>query len=57
MEWEHLVIEFSANEDPQAELADLDSHWEAVAAWTAPGDPHINQGAWKVCILFKKPKS
>jgi hypothetical protein len=56
MEWANLLIEFVRTEDLQAELAKLDSEWEAVAAWAQPGPWRFNRGAWKVSLLFKRPK-
>jgi hypothetical protein len=57
MEWKYLVEEVSGSKETiEAQLADLDPEWEAVTSWTVPGDPHINQGAWRTYILFKKPR-
>ncbi len=57
MEWKYLVEELSGGgkEAIEEQLAELGSGgWEAVTSWSVPGDPHINDGAWRTYILFKK---
>ena len=60
MEWQYFVEEVSptaSKETIEEQLSELGSGgWEAVTSWAVPGDPHINQGAWRVLILFKQPK-
>jgi hypothetical protein len=58
MEWEYLIEEVSDSEETNSEMLQEagSGEWEAVASWAVPGDTHVNQGAWKVYILFKKPK-
>jgi hypothetical protein len=59
MEWEYFVEEVSqtANrEDIEKLLADLgDGGWELSTSLTLPGDPHVNRGAARTYLLFKKP--
>jgi len=57
-EWQYLIEELSSSEETNEEkLAELGGGgWEAVSAWAVPGDPHINKGAWRTYVLFKKPK-
>jgi|HubBroStandDraft_4_1064222.scaffolds.fasta_scaffold1155174_1 hypothetical protein len=60
MEWQYLVEELAADgtsESVQDKLTELGSGgWEAVTSWAVPGDPHVNNGAWRVYLLLKKPK-
>jgi hypothetical protein len=60
MEWEYLIEEVSAtgtSEAVEEQLSELGSGgWEAVTSWAVPGDAHVNKGAWRVYILFKRPK-
>jgi len=58
MDWQYMVEELSASEETvEEQLSELGSgQWEAVTSWAVPGDQHINKGAWRVYILFKKPK-
>ena len=59
MEWEYWVEEISASastEEIEKQMSELGSGgWEAVTSWSFPGDPHINSGAWRIYVLFKKP--
>jgi hypothetical protein len=58
MEWEYLVEEVPASMDSfMHNLTDAGSkEWEAVTTWVIQGDPHINKGASKTFILYKRPK-
>lgn len=59
MEWQYSIEEVSSSKETNEELlAELGSGgWEAVTSWAVPGDQHVNKGAWRVYILFKKPKT
>jgi len=61
MNWEYLVKEVSAGSSDEALgklLSDADfAGWEAFTSLAIPGDPHINRGASRTVILFKKTKS
>jgi hypothetical protein len=58
MEWRYLVEEITVGgQELEGQLSELgNGGWEAVTSWSVPGSPHINQGAWRTYILFKKPK-
>lgn len=58
MQWQYLIEELATDEDENEKmLQELGAGgWEAFTSWTVPGDPHINKGAWRVYVLFKKPK-
>lgn len=58
MEWQYLVREVpKSKEQLEQDLQDFGSgEWEAVTSWVVQGDRHINQGASRTFILFKKPK-
>ena len=59
MEWQYHLEEVSpaaSKETIEEQVSELGSGgWEAVTSWAIPGDPHVNQGALRVYILFKKP--
>lgn len=59
MRWEYIVEEVSPTASTETIEDQLmqrgSSEWEAVSSWAVPGDPHVNQGAWRILILFKKP--
>jgi hypothetical protein len=58
MEWEYLVEEVPASMDVlETVLSEAGSNeWEAVTGWVIPGDAHINRGASRTFLLFKRPK-
>jgi len=58
MEWQYVVEEVpKSKEELETALTELGSGgWEAVTSLVIQGDRHINQGASRTFILFKKPK-
>jgi len=58
MKWEYLMEEVPTSKETFEELlSDAgEAGWEAVTSWVIQGDPHINKGASRTFILFKKPK-
>jgi hypothetical protein len=63
-EWSYLVEEVSTPDDGEEIKVGIERQvqgfaaegWEPVSSWSIPGNPQINNGAWRVYMLFKRPK-